>query len=156
MALGRLIADVTVRAPDGRVLAVVEVKNRVGLTRDIATPFRRNIIAHSNLGAAPYFLLVSQDEGYLWRQRPDLETSAPPDAAFDMASVVTRYLGAQTPGSRLQGIQLQAVVYRWLIDLADDRVSTEAQAIASLSATGFIDAIRGATVELEAAIDSLR
>jgi hypothetical protein len=156
VAVQRLNADILLRAPDGCVLAVVEVKNRIGLTSEIAAEFRRNILEYSGLGVAPYFLLVSQDAGHLWRQSAGLGDAAPPDASFDMTRVVTRFAGEQAPDSRLMGFQLQSVMYQWLLDLAEGFDSADPQVVASLAATGFIDVVRGASVEAKPFADSLR
>ena len=62
----RINADIVVRDSEGNALALVEVKNRQELSPDIAATLRRNLISHGLANQnARFFLLVSQDMGYL-------------------------------------------------------------------------------------------
>jgi hypothetical protein len=78
-------ADVVVRAPDNRVIAVVEVKNREHLTQDVAIAIHRGLVADGRLNPhVPYFLIVSQDMGYLWDAQSSPRPFAEPDVVFPM------------------------------------------------------------------------
>src|SRR5215211_3684499 len=115
-------ADIIVQDADGGVLALVEVKNRENLTPDIAAALRRNLIAHGSVNWwARFFLIVSQDSGYLWDQEslPRLDVS-PPTVVFPMRSVVERYLPSFVNGRRLSGSTLELAVSQWLWDLANE------------------------------------
>ena len=74
-------ADIAVQSSDGRLLAVVEIKNREHLTAEVATVIRRNLIAHGLVPELEYFLLLSQDRGYLWAGLSLPQLEAPPKAA---------------------------------------------------------------------------
>lgn len=156
MTSRRSPADIAVRAPSGNLIAAVEVKNRMELTPDIAPEFRRNIVVHSDLGIAPYFLLVSQDYGYAWRQHAGSNPSDAPDATFSMSSVVARYAGEQPPSTRLRGFQLEIVVYQWLLDVTVGIIAADDQAALALGDIGLIEALQGATVSLESMLESIR
>jgi hypothetical protein len=111
-----IATDLAVQAANGDVLALVEVSNPEHLSPDIAVTLRRNLIAHGFVDAGtPFFLIVSQDIGYLWDQgalpRGDI---APPTIEFPMASVVGRYLPSFVGGGRLAGSDLELAVLQWL------------------------------------------
>jgi hypothetical protein len=68
----------------------MEVKNRQGLTAEIAKVIRRNLVAHGfKLQPVPYFLVVSEDAGFLWIQRPPFDQSDPPTVEFLMRPVIS-------------------------------------------------------------------
>lgn len=52
-------ADIVIRTEKGQIIAIVEIKNRKDITPEIATTFRRNMIAHGLIPQIPYFLLLS-------------------------------------------------------------------------------------------------
>lgn len=139
--------DILILSPEDLPIAVVEVKNRQDLTREVATELRRNIIIHSLLPQTPYFLLISQDVGFLWRAAgPD----ALPEYEFPMDKVVARYLKRE-PGERLYGIELEFLILQWLTDLASGALKTSEEPEKTLAFTGFNDSIREATVTIEEA-----
>lgn len=140
--------DLVVQAADGNVIAMVEVKNMEGLTAEIAATIRRNLVARSRPDWwSPFFMVVSQEAGFLWDQRSLPPDSVPlPTAEFPMAPVVARYLPSFVGGPRLSGSQLELAVGPWLSDLAwnvDDRPD---EPEAALAGTGFVEMIRGGRV----------
>jgi hypothetical protein len=140
--------DVAVRDELGNPIVIVEVKNPETLSLDVATQLRRNMSAHGVLGRIPYFLLVSQETGYLWREQPEPLFDAPPLVQFPMKGVVNRYAPWLEDGVRLRGTELEPVVVQWLTDLS--RGSSEpsvGEPERSLAKSGFLDALRGGTVE---------
>lgn len=140
--------DILILSPEDLPIAVVEVKNRQDLTREVATALRRNIIIHSLLPQTPYFLLVSQDIGFLWKAATSPD--APPEYEFPMDKVVARYLKRE-PGERLYGIELEFLVLQWLTDLASGALKTSEEPEKTLALAGFNDSIREATVTIEEA-----
>lgn len=61
--------DIAIHKPNGPLVAIIEIKNREEMNKKIAAVLRRNLIAHQVLPDVPYFLLLSQDKGYLWKNR---------------------------------------------------------------------------------------
>jgi hypothetical protein len=59
--------DIVVVSPDGRIQLVVEVKNHPGASEEWAADFRRNLVDHSILPQAEYFLLALPDHLFLRR-----------------------------------------------------------------------------------------
>jgi hypothetical protein len=137
--------DILIQSPEDLPIAVVEVKNRQDLTRELATALRRNIITHSLLPQTPYFLLISQDVGFLWKAPASPDT--PPTYEFPMDKVVARYVKRE-PGERLYGIEMEYLVLQWLNDLASGKLKTNEEPEKTLALAGFNDSIREATVTL--------
>ena len=134
----------------GDPVAVIEVKNREGLTPEIAAQLHRNMAAHGLIGRAPYFLLLSQDVGYLWRERPDSPIDAPPAVRFPMGTVVERYAVGALDGKRLRELELEPLVVHWLSELSAGRPGQRGaneEPERSLAEAGLLDALRDATIE---------
>lgn len=143
--------DILIQSPEDLPIAVVEVKNRQDLTREVATALRRNIIIHSLLPQTPFFLLISQEVGFLWKSAAS--PNAPPAYEFPMSKVVTRYLKRE-PGERLYGIELEFLVLQWLNDLASGKLKTSEEPEKTLALAGFNESIREATITIEQAARS--
>lgn len=142
-------ADVLIQGQEGCPIAMVEVKNRQGLTAEVATAIRRNLIAHGlGIEQAPFFLLVSQDAGFLWRQWQQLRSSDPPTVEFSMHPVVSHYVSWLGTGERLGGSALEIAVANWLADQSVGGGPDLPEATEPLSEIGFLEAIRGATVRI--------
>jgi hypothetical protein len=138
--------DLAVRAPNGEMIAVVEVKNREDLSPEVAAALRRNLVVHGFLTDAPYFLLVSQDVGFLWDRRAQHGFDALPTARFPMEPVINRYLPERTVGDRLRGSELELVVFQWLLDLTETPKDVLGEPERSLDGSGLLDAMRGARI----------
>jgi hypothetical protein len=76
--------DLLVQDPDGQFVAVVEIKNLQNFTKETATILRQNPMKYSILPQIPYFLLMSQDKGFLWKEAWQEGPDTPPDYEFSM------------------------------------------------------------------------
>lgn len=148
MAISRPRPDILIKNPQGFPIAVVEVKNQQNLSRDVATKLRRNMVAHGFLAQIPYFLLASQDVGFLWKEPKHVSFDAPPTYEFPMDKVVARYLKRE-PGQRLYGAELELVVLQWLTDLALGTQKVVEEPEKTLALSGFNESIKGATILAE-------
>jgi hypothetical protein len=145
----RIPADIVVQSANGASVALVEIKNRESLTPEIAATIRRNLLAHG-FGSVqtPFFLMVSQDHGYLWDQRQVFAIEEePPTVRFTMEPVVQRYLPSLADGIRLSGSQLELAVAQWLSDLTRDGDLPPSEPEATLRGTDFVEMIRGGEVQ---------
>jgi len=143
--------DIIIRGRDGSPVAAVEVKNQLDLSQKKAIALRRHYTRLSSLFAAPFFLLVSQDRGFLWRRATSGNGSAKPAAEFPMDNVVVRYLPTARGGTRLQEPVLELLVSQWLMDLAEhsaQRPRSEPEQL--LAQVGFLDSVKGGVVEAQA------
>lgn len=144
--------DVAAVSPAGELLVVVEVKNRESLSPTIATALRRNLIVHGLRSHAPYFLLLSQERGFVWVRSSEVDVDArltfdaPPTAEFSMGEVIDRYLPGLDGRDRLRGEELELLVVQWLVDLANGRVAVEHEPERTLDQLGLVQAIRGTRV----------
>lgn len=143
-------ADIVVRNADGNTIAVVEVKNRENLSRDVAIDLRRNLIAHGLVPAAQYFLLLSQDSGFLWKDMGLATLDAPPTQEFSMQPVLQRYLPQMEPKNRLGESILELLVLQWLNEIAIDGREPPEEPERLLATSGFLDSLRDATILVEA------
>lgn len=143
-------ADILVRSRDGEPIAVVEVKNRQDLNREVAIQLRRNMIAHGLLPHIPYFLLLSQDSGFLWKGKRRERLDAELTCEFSMSEIVTRYLPELGSKERLREAQLELLVLQWLSDLAQRPQEAIEEPERSLELSGFLNSIRGSAVITQA------
>lgn len=139
--------DIVVSSPDGRIVLVVEVKNHAGASEEWATHFRRNLVAHSILPAAEYFLLALPDDLFLWRnsQTPG---EAPPAYRVPTAEALEPF---RVAGSGVAGLEM--AVNAWLNVLTSPDIGEEevARRYGWLVDSGLYQRIRGGDVEYQAA-----
>ncbi|HEX6797125.1 MAG TPA: hypothetical protein VF116_05345 [Ktedonobacterales bacterium] len=140
-------ADFRITARDGAPVALVEIKNRQNLSPDVAIQYRRNLLVHGALPRSSFFLLLSQDRGYIWKDASATDLDAAPTQTFPMSHVVERYSLIPSDG-RLTGTAFALLVLPWLNDLSSGRRDDCQEPETSLAQTGFLDAIRGGHVEL--------
>lgn len=139
--------DILITNDDGTI-AVVEVKNRKNLNIEDAKKVRRNIMAHQNL-KSKYFVLVSQDYGYIWDNEDSQQVLSNPLISFSMQDVVSRYYKQMsTNENRLRENELEIIVTQWINDLvrANESRNFTSEPEQKLLEGGFIDTIIGARV----------
>lgn len=139
--------DIVIQDPDRQFVAVVEIKNMQNLTRDIATAVRGNSMIYSLLPQTPYFLLLSQDKGFIWKEAWREGPETPPSYEFPMDAVVTRYLHRK-PDDRLYNEELRYLVLQWLTDLADGKPQMSEEPEKTLALAGFDASIKEAYVSI--------
>ncbi len=149
MALSRSFTpDLVIKNLDGDPIAIVEAQSRTNMSRDIAIGIRRNMLETGLPAHIPFFLLVSQDVGYLWKDTKVSEPDAPPISEFSMRNVIERY-SVRKPDQRLYGYELKLVVYHWLTNLSKPFKGNVEEPEKTLALFGFDDVIRGALVLIE-------
>ncbi len=149
MAISRPRADILVRDLEGNPIAIVEVKNLKDLSRDEAIEMRHNLIEYGVPSHVPYFLLLSQDVGFLWKGTQHEYLDAPPMYEFPMDKVVARY-SDRKPGQRLYEAELEVLVLRWLTNLATKPQKNIEEPERTLALSDFIESIKDASVLIEA------
>ncbi len=142
--------DILIKNHNDETVVAVEVKNRLNLTPEIATTLRRNLIVHGYVPQTLYFLLLSQDVGYLWKNAMLDDPQAPPDYQFSLDNVLSRYLKSESP-RRLYESELELVVAQWLIGLTLEQGDPIEEPEITLRSAGLDQAIRGGSVLLETA-----
>ncbi|HEY7023222.1 MAG TPA: hypothetical protein VH349_19035 [Ktedonobacterales bacterium] len=149
-SVSNILTDILIKDHNDEPIVAVEVKNRQNLTPEIATTLRRNLIFHGFVPRTPYFLLLSQDVGYLWKDAALADPLAPPDYQFPLDNVLSRYLKSESP-RRLYGSELELVVAQWLIGLTLEQGDPTEEPEITLRSAGLDQAIRGGSVLLETA-----
>ena len=106
--------DLSFDNPDGQLTLVVEVKNKTNVSLEWVAKLRRNILAHSILPNAPYFLIVFPDKFYLWIDENYIEESKPA-YIIDAYSILQPYFErAGVTASQISGQSLELIVAAWL------------------------------------------
>lgn len=143
--------DLVVYSRKNEPSLVVEVKNKKNASSDWARQFRRNLLLHGGFPSALFFLLVTPDRLFLWREQgrnQDVEPSAevPTSETFKLFLEVL-------PSDRLDEVSLELITQAWLSSLAD--LSLRSEEIAAqhgwIEESGLLEAIRGGHVELDPA-----
>lgn len=110
-------ADIAVYGPDQRLELVVEVKNRVGASRDWAMAMRENLLTFGAIPREPFFLLALSQHFYLWN-KDTRDPQAPPDYEVPADRVLAYYLqGLDRPLIEFGREGLELLVSSWLQDL---------------------------------------
>jgi hypothetical protein len=129
----------------GQLAAVVEVKNRTGTTPQWASAFRQNL-TEAAFSAAKFFLLVTPDRVYCWKNAGPA-SDAPPDIVADAQPLLRGYF--EDSGIRPNDISAQAfemLVAAWLSDLVHSS-DPPPQGAAWLRTSGLLDAVRDGRVD---------
>jgi len=146
-------ADVVVSAPDERVQLVVEVKSKRGASAEWAALMRRNLLVHGVIPNAPFFLLVTPDRLFLWKDGRNTQDVAPPDYEVESATMLASYIERlDIPLAELSEPSLELLVTSWLHDLIDFDLSRDGTGPAYhwLFDSGLNEAIKNGSVATEA------
>lgn len=150
----RFLSDLVVTNDGDDLVAVIKVKNLRGLSRDEAIELRHDLLEYGLPDQIPYFLLLSQEKGFLWQDGNKDTPDAPPTEEFSMSEVVARYNEGNT-GKWLFSQVLEWVVLEWLFRLAiqspeevEGLEKTE-EPERTLARSGFNKAINGAYVLMD-------
>jgi hypothetical protein len=144
------LADIAVYSPDHQLQLVVEVKGKTDATPQWAAQLRRNLLAHSIIPPAPFFLLAARDHFYLWRNGTAMFDNKLPDYVVDSRPIVAPYIN-NTPLKleRIGDSSLQLIISSWLNLLVNSKLSMESIEPAEkwLFDSGLYDAIKEGSVE---------
>ena len=137
--------SVLIESSDEVPIAMVEVKGRRGMSRDAAVEIRSSMLERGLPAHIPYFLLLSPDVGFLWKDDPSLNAETPPDYEFPMMGVITRYSEGE-PEKSLHWSVLEYVVLEWLVDLRAKPQEMMGEPDKTLARAGFTDALQQALI----------
>jgi hypothetical protein len=134
-------ADLLIKTYEDNPVAIIEVYNALNLSKEKATVIRGDMIESGLPLSVPYFLLLSQDEGYLWRNSDQPDPDAPPLYHFPMTRVVQQYAIYDQDKRRLYNEELDLLVLDWLINLIGKKQGITEEPEKTLVQTGFNKAI---------------
>ena len=142
-------ADLTLYDRDGQLIAVIEIKNKPGTSNEWAAKLRRNILAHGRFRPTDFFLVVTPDKLYIWKEAGIQPDFILPTYVIDAKPIFKTYLkAANIESDTISSPAFELVVGAWLGDLIlSENNSSEAWLIES----GLLDAAKNGRVEYEAA-----
>jgi hypothetical protein len=150
------IRDIDLVAYDhrGQPLLLAIVKGGSQETSGLwAAQYRRNILEHDTLPAAPFFLIATPERMYFWRQRDSGPEEELPQFTLDATNELGPYFQrvGLTP-KEARGETLEWIVYFWLNDVAEKGQLTakEDPSLGWLSESGLLEALGKAHIELSA------
>jgi hypothetical protein len=141
--------DFVIQSADRNAVAFVEVKNPIDFSPEVAAAYRQTLIGILRPNWWPrFFMLVSQDVGYLWDEETlPHEGDAPlPTIQFPMFPVIQFYLPSLADGRRLSGSSVELAVSQWLWELVRGVEDRPKEPEAALARTDFLQLIRGGRV----------
>jgi hypothetical protein len=145
-------ADIVITGPDGRLAAVIELKNRRDLTPEIAAGVRRGVLVRGGVRSVPYFLVLSGETGCLWKEGSAEAAESRPELCFPVGAALRRYFPDAAVAPPTTEAQLSLMVFQWLAELVDLSEEPTGEPERSLAKAGFLRAIRGGTVAREALV----
>ncbi|HWS83310.1 MAG TPA: hypothetical protein VN207_03535 [Ktedonobacteraceae bacterium] len=128
-----------------RPIAVVEVTSLSDMSLDVVMEIRRSMLERGLPAHIPYFLLLSQDIGFLWKDDPSLSVDSPPNYEFPMDTVMVRY-SKKPLEQRLYTGELEYLFLLWLMDLRAQPQEMVEEPEKKLTHAGFMDAIHRAMI----------
>lgn len=148
------LTDLALYDRSGRLTAVAEIKNKLGTSCEWAAQTRRNILAHGGSYSADYFLLVTPDRLYLWKDAGTDPVRVAPTFEADTRQEFAPYFeSAGVDPSHVSGHAFELLVAAWLGDITRSVDAAEEPPYDQswLVKSGFRTAIRDGRIEFEAA-----
>ena len=148
-------ADLALYDRTGQLIAIAEVKNKLGTSCEWAAQLRRNILAHGGYYSADFFLLVMPDRLYLWKNAGTAPTLTPPTYEVDTQPLFAPYFkSAGVDPRHVSGHAFELVVAAWLGDLVRSGEKPEKLANGQnwLVESGFLTAVRDGRIEYEVVV----
>jgi hypothetical protein len=147
--------DLSVFDSGGQLAAVVEVKAQRWKSPEWAAEFRRNLLAHGWETRPRFFLIVTLDRIFIWKDAGIDPEIVPPDYIVDAHPVFEPYFeAARLDADQIDPFSFEMIVASWLNNLA--LVRDPAAELPShehvFIESGFLDAIRRGNVEHEVAV----
>ena len=147
-------ADFALYDHSGRLAAVVELKNKLGTSREWAAQTRRNILAHGSPYNADFFLLITPDRLYIWKGAdPDPGQVVLPTFETDTRQELAPYFeSAKVDPLQVTSHAFELLVAAWLGDMIRPVGTTDRYPDDHgwLAKSGFRTAIQDGRVEYEA------
>lgn len=138
----------------GRLIAIAEVKNKQGTSPEWAAKFRRNMLVHGGYSQVNFFLLVTPDRLYIWKNASTASTLVQPTYELDAQPLFAPYFeGAGISPRDISGQAFELVVAAWLGDLLRSEEQREAlpEGQRVLAESGFLASVRDGRIEYEEA-----
>ena len=145
-------ADLTLYDPSGRLTAIAEIKNKLGTSSEWAAKTRRNLLAHSGFSSADFFLLVTPDRLYVWKDAGTDPVESPPTYEANAEHMFEPYFKRVGLDPRqMSGHAFELLVSTWLGDVirSSKAKKDNADNESWLATSGFRTAIKNSRIEYE-------
>ncbi len=142
-------ADIVAYSSDESIQLVVEVKAIQATTDEWAAKLRRNLVVHSAIPAAKFFLLALPDYLYLWCNNSSIE-SIRADFKIRTKDALRPYI-ENISLQEISGQGLEFLINSWLGDLINSEISEETAPpeLRWIIDSGLYKSIRGGKVKAE-------
>ncbi|HEY3026817.1 MAG TPA: hypothetical protein VGJ55_11760 [Pyrinomonadaceae bacterium] len=147
------LADIAVYSPDNRLQLVAEVKGKTGATPEWAAQMRRNLLMHSAIPPARFFLLATPEHFYLWTDETESLEAKAPDSVVDARPIVDPYIkDTRISRNQISDSSLQLILTSWLSFIVNSKLTAENVAPSEkwLFDSGLYEAIKNGSIESEA------
>ena len=148
-------ADLALYNQHGQLTDLVEIKNKLGTSRAWATQFRRNRLAHGGHDNADFFLLVTPDRLYLWKNADATDPLVSPTYEVNAQLFFAPYCTSAGVDMRsISNHAFELVVAAWLSDLIRSNEQPEQLANGQrwLRESGFFTAIKDGRIDYEVSV----
>ena len=147
-----MFADIAIFDRSGQIAAVAEIKRQLGTSRDWAAQLRRNLLAHGIRRVGDYFLLITPERLYLWKDAGKNPEKVPPTHEADMRPEFARYFeSAGIDPDSISGAAFKLLVGAWFGQLT--RLEDEAEDLSAsrswLAESGLLSTVKDGRIEFE-------
>ena len=146
-------ADIVVYDQTKNIQLIVEVKNKLGASREWAAQMRRNLLIHAVVPNAPYFLLALPDISYLWVNSHTQLEEALPNYEFKTKDILFSYMNeANLSLDDLNEYSFELLIVSWLQEITNSRLPEKknSSGLQWLFDSGLFEAIKGGAIATEA------
>ncbi len=145
-------ADLALYSSHSRLIAIVEIKSKIGTSLTWAAMTRRNILAHGDIDGVDFFLLVTPDRLYMWKDAGTKPVPVPPTHKADTTAEFAPYFESSgvSPES-VSGHAFELVVGAWLGDVMRSarRANENTDTLRRLVESGLLTAVKDGHLEYE-------
>src|SRR5438034_1927434 len=148
-------ADLALYDRNGQLTAIAEVKNKLGTSRAWATQLRRNVLAHGGHYNADFFLLVTPDRLYLWKNAGAMPMLIQPTYEINAQPIFAPYFArAGVDPHNVSSHAFELIVAAWLSDLvrAEEPLEQSTSGQKWLVESGFATAVRDGRIAYEVTV----
>lgn len=147
--------DLAVYSRDDELVLIVEVKTKLGASREWAARLRRNILAHGLFPSPKFLLLALPDRFYLWKDAGNNLVEVEPTYTIDARPILASYFEqAGVAPDQISGESFELVVASWLSELIHSNEMPEGDGVAWnwLIESGLYNAVVGGRLMPEVAV----
>lgn len=145
-------ADLALYDQNGQLIAIAEIKNKLGTSCEWAAQLRCNILAHGGYYSTDFLLLATPDRLYLWKSAGTAPTLVPPTYEVDAQPIFAPYFkSAGVDPRHASSHAFELAVAAWLGDLvrSGERPENLANGQSWLVESGFLTAVEDGRIEYE-------